>query len=314
MRPYKYIALLFIALMLISCTKKKEKPLETVQVTKGNILASIPSTGVVMPRNRLEIKPTIGGRVETVLVNEGQHVTRGQILVWMSSTERAALLDAARFRGSGEYRYWERVYKQAPIVAPLYGFIIQRNVEPGQSVSVSDTILVMADQLVIKAQVDETDIGKISLGQKAEVVLDSYPDDVIKGKVEHIAYEAKIINNVTVYEVDVIPDDIPVFFRSGMSTTVKFINEEKLDVLLLPIRAVKKNNGRSYAFIKQKDEKDPKPIQIETGVESNENIEVVSGLDEDDVVIIPTAKLVQDTLSRRRRRGPMNPFSKNKKR
>jgi macrolide-specific efflux system membrane fusion protein len=52
-----------------------------------------------LPQNRLEIKPPIAGRAEEVLVNEGELVKAGQIIAWMSSTDRAALLDAARAQG-----------------------------------------------------------------------------------------------------------------------------------------------------------------------------------------------------------------------
>ncbi len=68
-------------------------------ITRGDIDVTVLATGVVQPSNRLEIKPPIAGRVEQVLVNEGQHVRRGQVLAWMSSSERAALIDAARAKG-----------------------------------------------------------------------------------------------------------------------------------------------------------------------------------------------------------------------
>ena len=179
--------LLIAAVLLTSCAgEKKEKKLEMVKVTRGDLAAFIPSTGVVTPRNRLEIKPPVSGRIEEVLVEKGERVRKGQILAWISSSDRAALLDAARSKGPAETKYWEEVYKPAPIIAPIDGFIIVRNVEPGQSFSVSDAVLVMADKLIVKAQVDETDIGKIRVGQKADIVLDAYPDEKTAAAVESI--------------------------------------------------------------------------------------------------------------------------------
>jgi len=58
-------------------------------------------------RTTAEIKPQINGRMERVLVQEGQNVRTGQIMGWMSSTERAALIDAARSQGAGSVKYWE---------------------------------------------------------------------------------------------------------------------------------------------------------------------------------------------------------------
>jgi len=145
------------------------------------------------------------------------------------------------------------------------------------------------------------------LGQKVQVALDAYPDEKISGLVEHIAYESKTVSNVVIYEIDVLPSEVPAFFRSGMSATVNFTLAEKKAVLVLPLKAVRKRNGNSYVFIKKKDEKDPKPVRIEAGQENTENIEIVSGLSEGDEVIIPTTQMVQSAFERMR--GiPFNPF------
>ena len=65
----------------------------------GTIQTIITTTATVLPKNRLEIKAPVSGRVEQVLVQEGEFVKTGQILAWMSSTDRAALLDAAKGQG-----------------------------------------------------------------------------------------------------------------------------------------------------------------------------------------------------------------------
>src|SRR3990167_8328140 len=72
---------------------------DTVRVRRGDIETVVLTTGGVEPQNRVEVKPPIGGRIEDILVREGASVRRGQIVAWMSSTERAALLDAARLKG-----------------------------------------------------------------------------------------------------------------------------------------------------------------------------------------------------------------------
>ncbi|MFH1386240.1 MAG: efflux RND transporter periplasmic adaptor subunit [bacterium] len=309
---FNFSLIVLLTLSLTSCAPKKEKPLEIVEVTKGSIQSSIPSTGTVMPRNRLEIKPPVAGRIESVLVQEGQRVAKGNILAWMSSLERATLLDAARASGEEELKRWETMYKPTPVIAPIAGFIIQRSVEPGQTFTSNDTVLVMADKLIVKAQIDETDIGRIKLGQRVEIILDSYPDEMINGKVESIAYESTVVNNVTVYEVNLIPERIPPFFRAGMSATVNFFQNEKQDVLVLPTKAIKKRGKISYVFMVKKEGEKPSSLQVETGLENGDNIEIVSGLKLGDKVVVPTKELI-DSLSRRR--GPMtvNPFGGQKK-
>ncbi|OGC05771.1 hypothetical protein A3H38_03980 [candidate division WOR-1 bacterium RIFCSPLOWO2_02_FULL_46_20] len=305
--------ILMLGFIMVGCAGNKGEEYKAVKVTLGTIKAEIPSTGIVEPRNRLEIKPPIAGRIDQVLVKEGESVRKGAILAQMSSADRAALLDAARAKGEDEVKRWEDVYKTAPIIAPLNGFIIQRAVEPGQSVTGSDAILVMADKLIVKAQVDETDIGKIRVGQQVVIELDAYAGKEISGRVEHIAYESETVNNVTIYEVDIVPVEVPEFFRAGMSATVNFVLEEKKNVILLPLRAVKKIGNQSYAFVQKKEGQKPEALQVKTGLENTLNVEILDGLTQADNVIVPTAMMIESLTSRfNYRRGPVNPLQKKK--
>ncbi|MFA6430844.1 MAG: efflux RND transporter periplasmic adaptor subunit [Candidatus Margulisiibacteriota bacterium] len=303
----KYLAIAVcvfsLAFILSACGEKNGKKDQIEKVVRGNLQTLLPTTGIVIPRNRLEIKPPVSGRIEQVLVVEGQNVRKGQVLAWMSSSERAAMLDAAREKGPEEVAYWQDVYKPAPIIAPINGFIIKRNMEPGQSFNTSDAVLVEADRLIVEAQVDETDIGRIGLNKKATVVLDAYPNENITGYVEHIAYESDTISNVTVYRVDMLPYNVPSFFRAGMSATVNFEMEEKSNVLYLPLTAIKKKNKRSYAFIRQNDKIEA--VEVQTGMENNENVEIVSGLGEGQVVVVPTALIIKQTLDSVSMRSPL---------
>jgi len=308
-RPFYLLLVIFLGFSLTSCSGKKAEPIKTVKVTLGSIKAEIPTTGIVQPRNRLEIKPPVAGRIEKVLVKEGQKVYKGQILAQLSSSDRAALLDAARAKGSAELSHWEDVYKPAPIIAPLSGFIIQRGVEPGQTVSTSDPVLVMADRLIVKAQVDETDIGSVKVGQSVDLKLDAYPDNTINGKVEHIAYESTVVSNVNIYQVDVLPAEVPDYFRAGMSATVNFVLSERKGVLTLPISVVKKIGKQAYVFIKEGENFTPK--QITTGLENTLNVEVDSDLKEGDEVAIPTAEMIKELNAKfQHQRGPRNPLQK----
>lgn len=301
-----------IAFQISGCGAKNVKAPETAVVTRGAIRAQIPTTGDVEPRNRLEIKPPVAGRIDTVKVEEGDIVKKGQVLAMMSSSDRAALLDAARAKGTAEYKKWLDVYNAAPIMAPLDGFIIQKNIEPGQTVTAADAVLVMADKLIVKAQVDETDIGNIKLGQPVNIELDAYPGQAINGKVERIAYESKVINNVTIYEVDLLPDSVPSFFRSGMSATINFIREEKKDVLMLPIKAIKKLSDRAYIFKNDPATGKPTAVQIKTGLENTSHVEIISGLKEGDKVVVPDKKMIADLEAKTSHgpHGPMNPFQR----
>jgi len=272
------------------------------QVKRGTLEVMIISTGTVAPKNRLEIKPPIAGRAEDVLVDEGARVRKGQILAWMSSTERAALLDAARARGEDEVKRWEEFYRATPIISPINGTVILRKIEPGQTFTSSDAVLVIADRLIVEAQVDETDIAQVKPRQPARIVLDAYGESPIPARVDAVAYEAKLVNNVTTYTVDVQPEKVPPFMRAGMTANVHFIMSRKDDALLLPASAVRKRRDKSVVTIRDEGG-EPVETVVETGASDGKDIEIVSGLKEGDTVLVAQAK------ARKKENGGSNPFS-----
>lgn len=277
------------------------------KVERSALQVTILSTGTVQPENRVQIKPPIAGRVEKVLVDEGYRVKKGQVLAWMSSTERAALLDAASARGPEELKRWEELYRSTPILAPINGSVIVRNVESGQTFTTNDAIFDLSDRLTVKAQVDETDIAQIKLKQKAVLVLDAYPGQRIAGHVDQIAYDAKTVNNVTTYIVDVLPESTPEFMRSGMTANVTFEVGAKQSTLLIPVEAVKLQNGSAYVLIPGTDNNSNNAPQqqrpIQTGLSDGKRIEVVSGLTEGEKILVPEYRATPTASS------PSSPFS-----
>ena len=263
---------------------------QAVRVERGTIEVTTLATGIVQPQNRLEVKPPIAGRVERILVDEGDRVARGQVLAWLSSLERAALLDAARSKGAAELAHWEDLYKPAPLLAPIAGMVIARNVEPGQSTSADIPLFVLSDRLIVKAQVDETDIGRIKIGQAATLSLDAYADSETAARVDHIAYEALTVNNVTVYEVDVVPSAVPAFMRSGMTANVTFQVAKRENVLVVPAEAIEERMGIRTARIAAG--KGPEArTAIEAGLSDGDRVEVLSGLDEGATVLVPVLEM-----------------------
>ncbi|MFA5088921.1 MAG: HlyD family efflux transporter periplasmic adaptor subunit [Candidatus Omnitrophota bacterium] len=270
--------------------KSEELSIQEIRPAVGSIQRVFSTTGSVLPLNRLEIKPPVGGRIEEVLVKEGDAVVIGQILVWMSSTERAALLDAARGQSEEQLAYWKDVYKPIPLMSPIKAKVIVAKIQPGQTVTASDAVLVLSDRLIVRAQVDETDIGKVKVGQDAVIELDAYPEKKIAATVGHIYYESKTVNNVTVYEADLVPESVPEFFRSGMNTTINFIEDRKDDVLLLPLEAVEREEAGSFVMVRAKDGAGLIQRQVKTGLSDDRNVEIVSGVDAGESVIVRAKK------------------------
>ena len=308
------LLLLAFGAFVIFRVKGKSSSVEVtkgINPTVGTIQTFISTTGTVLPKNRLEVKPPVNGRIESILVQEGDKVKLGQVLAWMSSTERAALLDAAEGQGEDVLNYWKQVYKPIALLAPIDGEVIVATTQPGQTVTTTDAVVVLSDHLIVRAQVDETDIGKIKLGQSAIISLDAYPDKKINAAVEHIYYESQTVNNVTIYNVDLFPADVPPFFRSGMNATVDFKSEGKENALLLPVEAVHKDKGESYVLLKQEGSKNPIKRPVDLGLTDDKNFEILSGLTAKDIVIIKTKKYILPSNSVGG--SPFSPFGQKKK-
>ncbi|MDO8734490.1 MAG: efflux RND transporter periplasmic adaptor subunit [Elusimicrobiota bacterium] len=282
--------------------KKKNNQLTEIQPTRDSIAVEFRATGTVSPRNRLEIKPQVSGRIEDVLVVEGQNVKKGEVIAWMSSTDRAALLDVAREKGDAEFQKWSDAYKPTPIISPLDGFIIVRNKEPGQSVPVSDVILVMADKLIIEAIVDETDLRYMKLGQDVKIFLDAYPDKYFSGTIEHIAYESTVINNVTVYKVKIKPENPPSNFRSGMTATIEVTSDKRENVLLLPSDVIVEKGNRKFVNIKTKNGK-TELKEVSVGISDGKKTEITEGITEDDIILSSAKVSKRDRTTQMRMGG-----------
>ncbi|MCL2144271.1 MAG: efflux RND transporter periplasmic adaptor subunit [Endomicrobia bacterium] len=259
------------------------------QLKQRNLNVEFRATGSVSPRNRLEIKPPFAGRIEEILVQEGSFVKKGQIIVWMSSSERAAMTDAARAMGEEEFKRWQNIYKPTPIVAPMDGFIILRSNEPGQTITSADAILVMADDLIIESNVDETDLRYIKIGNRLKMYLDAYPDDTFEGIVEHIAYESTVVSNVTVYMIKIRPVKKPEVFRAGMTATITVTAESKDNAWSIPNNFITDQRNKRSVLVK-KDKSVLETKEIKTGITDGRFTEVVSGLSQDETIVTLTAK------------------------
>jgi HlyD family secretion protein/macrolide-specific efflux system membrane fusion protein len=122
--------------------------------------------------------------------------------------------------------------------------------------------------------------------------LDAYPDTKIRSTVGHIYYESETVNNVTIYKADMIPAEVPEYFRSGMNANVDFIDRRKENALTLPLDAVRADSEGSYVLLGQGQGRAPVRRAVTTGLADDKNIEIVSGVTADDTVEIRSKKFI----------------------
>lgn len=187
-----------------------------------------------------------------------------------------------------EKKIVEEAYNLAPVVAPISGMVVKRAVEPGQSVSAAKELAVISDRLIVKTFVDETDIGAVREGQKAEFYLDAFPKDRHEGSVLAISHESSQKDGVIVYEVKILPGrDIPVL-RSGMTADVLVITGSRKNAMTIPKKAVKYRDGDALVSVKDSPAGKLTEKKIQVGSANESAIEVLSGLADTDTVYYST--------------------------
>lgn len=188
----------------------------------------------------------------------------------------------------------------AKIYSPIDGIVLSRAVEEGQTVAASfstPTLFTIANDLTkmrVIADVDEADIGDISVGQRASFTVDTYPTVVFDGEVTEVRQAAINTNNVVTYEVVINAPNPNLKLKPGLTATVSIFTLEKENVLTIPTGALaySPDNQQTLQPAQNKEQvwvlngNQPASKEIEIGGQSGTLIEVISGLSEGETVIL----------------------------
>jgi HlyD family secretion protein len=213
-------------------------------------------------------------------------------------------------------KYAETNLLYTRIVSPVEGIVVSRNVDVGQTVAASfqtPTLFVIAQDLTkmqINTNVNEADIGKISVGQPVEFTVDAYPDITFEGTVSQVRISPVTIQNVVTYDVVILVDNTELKLKPGMTASVSIITAIKEDILRIPNAALRfKPPGKDIVTVDQKgtgvwiiENKKPKRISVTTSISDEKYTELVTGaLKENQDVIVESLGKGKET----KRSGPM---------
>ncbi|WP_417851495.1 efflux RND transporter periplasmic adaptor subunit [Thalassoglobus sp.] len=171
------------------------------------------------------------------------------------------------------------------IMAPFDGLIIKRNREPGDVVVPGSSILslISTDELWINAWVDETEISKLATDQPARVLFRSKSEKPYPGKVVRLGREADRETREFIVDVRVL--ELPFNWAVGQRAEafIEIVNKD--DVLVLPLEFVVRRDGKTGVFTLAGGVAEWRPVKL--GVRSRDNIEVMAGLAEGEMVLSP---------------------------
>jgi HlyD family secretion protein len=183
------------------------------------------------------------------------------------------------------------------ITSPMDGVILSRDVEIGDAVSSilvlgSTATLVMTigdiNQVYVQGKVDESDIGKVYLGQAARIKVESFKDKTFQGKVTKIAPLGVEKDNVTTFEVRVSIDNPGGELKANMTANAEILLEEHKNVLTVPEQAVlyDKDRNASVEIPDPKQKTGRRKVDIKAGISNGTKTEILAGLNPGDTVIL----------------------------
>ncbi len=308
-----------VLLLAIFLLLRARPAVEIATPVRGPAVEAVYATGTVEPVNWAKIGPKATSRIVAILAKEGEAVKRGQVLARLDDREARAnvanLAAREQFLRGEEKRFKElfdkrlvsrqqyeravsdheqaleslnaarQVLADLTLTAPLDGRVLRQDGQAGEVVTNTSVLYWVGepDKLWVTADVDEEDIPRIKVGQRALIKADAFPDQALRGDVVEITPKGDPVQKT--YRVRIgLPADTPL--KIGMTTEVNIVVREEPNALLIPATALV--DGHVWAVRGGRARK----VKVRTGVIGSQTAQVVSGVNEDDEVIVyPPATL-----------------------
>jgi len=187
----------------------------------------------------------------------------------------------------------ERIRLQnTSITAPFHGEIIKKFVDSGALISPSTPVatIVHTETLKVVANVLERDIPLVKIGMKAKIRTEAYPDRVFEGKVARLNTALELATRTLQAEISIPNRDR--LLKPGMFAKIEIVLLEKPRAMLIPKQAVIEENGAKAVFIVRDNQ--ALRTSVVTGLEQDEEVEILKGLSEGDPVVVRGQESLKD--------------------
>lgn len=275
----------------------------------GRIESIVSATGMVKaPIYELSSKG--GARIASILVKEGQKVKKGQLLVKFDAYDEAKKnFDRSMYLFKNSMASDQSIdtattmLQNSQMVAPGSGIVAKVSYDNGETPIPGNPVIVIVDKerSWVEAQIDETDMGKITLGQMADITSDVYPDKIFKANIYWISPLAELRK----VGERVKPDEESYVFLSklkfnsphdelkvNMSANVDILTDAKENAVAVPREAILSEDEKNFVFIIKRNR--AYKTVIKTGIRSYSSIEAVSGISNGDVIALSKLKDIKN--------------------
>jgi len=232
-------------------------------------------------------------RAYELAVNK-QNVAKAQLQVLHAKIGQA---QAQVAQDRANLKQLEEQYSYTTVESPIDGVVLSRDVEVGDAVSSilvlgSSATLIMTlgdiSEVYVKGKVDESDIGKVYLGQPARIKVESFKDKTFNGKVTKISPMGVEKDNVTTFEVRVSINNPGGELKAAMTANAEIILEEHKNVLQIPEGSIlyDKDKKASVEVPDPKGKEGKSKVAVNIGISNGAKTELLSGLKEGDQVVL----------------------------
>lgn len=175
---------------------------------------------------------------------------------------------------------------ESVLKAPLEGQIIEINKRKGETIQSADYVFsfLPAGDFQIEADIYEEDIVYIKEGNFVKINLPAFPEENLTGKVISIDPAEKLIDGVVYYEINIVFEETKEGIKPGMTADIVIQTDKKENVLTIPEEAVRSKDGIKIVQVLHGNQIETREIQ--TGLEGDNNVEIISGLSEGEQVVI----------------------------
>lgn len=261
--------------------------------------------GKVKNFERYPVIPEISGKVIEVYVSDNDYVVAGQKILKLDEETYLRSLNDGELDLKNSYLSLEEAKKNLKdynITSPIDGVVLSKEFKAGDSIngnSKANSLMVVANMSKVKfsMNIDELDIAKVKKGQKVVVTAQALEGESFEGRVTSVAEEGISTNGVTNYVVEVTIDK-PGSLKSGMNVDAVIVIENRENVLVVPSLAISKDGTKYYVNVYKEDTGGVEKRYIEKGLGDGSNIEVVSGLQEGEKILISGSSGLEGLLSK----------------
>ncbi len=293
-------------------------PVKVMKSVKGSISSYIETTTTLEAEKNVDIVARTSGLVTELLVEEGDSVKKGQIVLKIDPREAQASYDIANATFLERKRQWERAqeniktgtiseesYDQSrynfekakadlqssklrldytTVRAPFTGVIVERLVDHGAMLSVNQRIftIVDTDPLLARIHLPERELTKVRKGQSAQLKLEAYPEKVFEAKIRMINPAVEPDSGTFKVTLEVEGNDT--LLRPGLFASVYLVTETHDDAILVPKQALLLEAEKDTIFVV--DGKFAYSREVKIGFRDDTNLEILEGVEAGQWIVV----------------------------